>query len=148
MAAPRRGSSSGVAPSAGGTTQCRKWVTAMATPALTPSTVGPELRLEGVPGAAPPDSACLPEVVADVPRGTAGAVVLDHVALQVKKIKANVPLVRADAHDAVHQMRVGARRLRSALTTFRPLLDRDVTDGLRGELRWSARFSAGPATPR
>jgi len=44
--------------------------------------------------------------------------------------------VRADEPDAVHQMRVATRRLRSALATFRPLLDRDVTDPLRDELKW------------
>jgi CHAD domain-containing protein len=33
-------------------------------------------------------------------------------------------------------MRVGARRLRSDLRTFRPLLDREWADGLREELRW------------
>ena len=38
--------------------------------------------------------------------------------------------------EGVHQMRVGARRLRSDLRTFRPLLDRDVTDPVRDELRW------------
>lgn len=38
--------------------------------------------------------------------------------------------------EGVHQMRVGARRLRSDLRTFRPLLDREVTDPVRDELRW------------
>jgi CHAD domain-containing protein len=38
--------------------------------------------------------------------------------------------------EGVHQMRVGARRLRSDLRTFRPLLDRDVTDPVRDQLRW------------
>jgi len=38
--------------------------------------------------------------------------------------------------EGVHQMRVGARRLRSDLRTFRTLLDRDVTDPVRDELRW------------
>lgn len=46
------------------------------------------------------------------------------------------PLVRADVPDAVHTMRVTIRRLRSNLATFRPVLDRTVTDPLRDELRW------------
>jgi CHAD domain-containing protein len=46
------------------------------------------------------------------------------------------PLVRADASDAVHKMRVTVRRLRSALATFRPLFDRDVTEPLRDDLKW------------
>ncbi|HEU4841148.1 MAG TPA: CYTH and CHAD domain-containing protein, partial [Ilumatobacteraceae bacterium] len=44
--------------------------------------------------------------------------------------------VRMDVQDAVHKMRVAARRLRSALATYRRLLDRDVTEPLRGELKW------------
>lgn len=38
--------------------------------------------------------------------------------------------------EGVHQMRVAARRLRSDLRTFRPLVDRDMTDPLRDDLRW------------
>ncbi len=48
------------------------------------------------------------------------------------------PRVRRDERDAVHKMRVGTRRLRSTLKTFRPLYDRDTTDRLRAELRWLA----------
>ena len=35
-------------------------------------------------------------------------------------------------------MRVATRRLRSALATFRPLLDREQTEPLREELKWIA----------
>jgi inorganic triphosphatase YgiF len=45
---------------------------------------------------------------------------------------------RRGADDAVHQMRVAARRLRSALRTFRPVLDGAWADGLREELAWVA----------
>jgi triphosphatase len=38
--------------------------------------------------------------------------------------------------EAVHQLRVGVRRLRSALTTFRPLLDGEALEPLKTELRW------------
>ncbi|HEU0214388.1 MAG TPA: CYTH and CHAD domain-containing protein [Jiangellaceae bacterium] len=41
--------------------------------------------------------------------------------------------------DSVHRMRVAARRLRSGLRVFRPLLDREWADALRGELAWLAR---------
>lgn len=49
------------------------------------------------------------------------------------------PLIRlgGDPED-VHQARVATRRLRSHLRTFRPLLDRTWTDGLREELGWLA----------
>ena len=44
--------------------------------------------------------------------------------------------VRAEQAEAVHRVRIAARRLRSTLTTFRPLLDTSVTDPVRDELRW------------
>ncbi|WP_123307336.1 CHAD domain-containing protein [Cellulomonas sp. PhB143] len=39
---------------------------------------------------------------------------------------------------AVHDMRLACRRLRALLATVRPVLERDVTDPLRGELHWLA----------
>src|SRR5207248_7673785 len=39
---------------------------------------------------------------------------------------------------AVHQMRVGVRRLRTDLRTFQALLDPLWANGLRGELSWLA----------
>ncbi len=44
--------------------------------------------------------------------------------------------VRADDAEAVHRVRIAARRLRSILTTFGPVLDSSVTDPVREELRW------------
>ena len=46
------------------------------------------------------------------------------------------PAVRVDLEDAVHKMRVATRRLRSALATYRRLLDTDVTEPIRAELKW------------
>lgn len=46
------------------------------------------------------------------------------------------PHVRDDLPDAVHQMRVTCRRLRSALRTFRTSVDREATDPVRDELKW------------
>ncbi len=67
---------------------------------------------------------------------TAVGVVLAYLAGEVGHLQANDPLVRIDADDAVHQMRVASRRLRSALATFRPLFDRSITDPIRTELQW------------
>lgn len=50
---------------------------------------------------------------------------------------------RTDAPDGVHKMRVASRRLRSALVTFRPLLQRERTDPLRSELKWIATELGG-----
>jgi inorganic triphosphatase YgiF len=41
--------------------------------------------------------------------------------------------------EGVHQMRVGVRRLRSALRLFRPALPADAVRPLEGELRWLGR---------
>lgn len=73
-----------------------------------------------------------------VPADSAAAVVLDYVRDQADAVRAHEPLVRADAPDAVHQMRVATRRARSALRTFGRVLDRDATRGVRDELRWLA----------
>ncbi len=46
--------------------------------------------------------------------------------------------VRRDLPDGVHQMRVAARRLRSGLKAFGPLVDKKWADDLRKELGWAA----------
>ncbi|HEX9343841.1 MAG TPA: CHAD domain-containing protein, partial [Actinomycetota bacterium] len=43
-----------------------------------------------------------------------------------------------DDPEAVHQARVGIRRLRSTLRTFRSVLDREWSGALRAELAWIA----------
>ena len=69
---------------------------------------------------------------------TGGEVVLAHIREQVEQVQAQDLPVRLDAPDAVHKMRVATRRLRSALTTFKPLFAADVVRPLRDELRWLA----------
>ena len=69
-------------------------------------------------------------------RTTASEVVMTHLAVEVERLVGLDPAARTDESDAVHQMRVATRRLRSALATFRPLFDRSVTDPIRAELRW------------
>jgi CHAD domain-containing protein len=70
--------------------------------------------------------------------GPAAAVVHARLREQVAELKARDPQVRRDVYDGVHKMRVALRRLRSALATFRPLLDEEVTEPLRDEMRWIA----------
>jgi len=65
--------------------------------------------------------------------------VQSRIAGQVDEIRRLDPLVRYDAPDAVHAMRVALRRLSAALATFRPTLERTVTEPMREELRWLAR---------
>jgi CHAD domain-containing protein len=76
-----------------------------------------------------------PEPRAD---GSAGEVLLARLAEQVETLKRRDIDVRLDLHEGVHQLRVTMRRLRSALATFRTLVDRSRTDPLREELKWIA----------
>jgi CHAD domain-containing protein len=71
-------------------------------------------------------------------RSAAGEVVLAHVREQVAQVRAQDLPVRLDAPDSIHKMRVATRRLRSALTTFKPLFDAEVARPLRDELKWLA----------
>ena len=68
--------------------------------------------------------------------GSAGAALQDHLRAQRDRLLAGDPLVRRDEPDAVHQMRVCSRQLRSALATFRPLLAGGEVEALRAELGW------------
>jgi CHAD domain-containing protein len=68
----------------------------------------------------------------------AGDVLLAHIREQTRQMRTQDLPVRLDAADALHKMRVASRRLRSALTTFRPLVAADVARSLGGELKWLA----------
>ena len=73
------------------------------------------------------------------PDPRAGEVLRSAIAAAAVRIVEHDPVVRLDAGvEGVHQMRVGARRLRSDLRTFRPLLDGEWAGPLRDELAWLA----------
>ena len=67
---------------------------------------------------------------------TAADVVLAYVGTQVAAIMAFDPLVRRDTPDAVHQMRVATRRLRSTLKSFGGVLRAEECERLGDELKW------------
>ncbi|MFE7478961.1 CHAD domain-containing protein [Streptomyces sp. NPDC057552] len=69
---------------------------------------------------------------------TAGDHVLAYVRKQIRTIVDLDPAVRRDLPDSVHKMRVATRRLRSAFTTYRAILDRGATDPVGAELKWLA----------
>ncbi|MFF3627977.1 CHAD domain-containing protein [Streptomyces sp. NPDC002164] len=69
---------------------------------------------------------------------TAGDHVLAYLRAQIEDIVALDPAVRRDLPDSVHRMRVATRRCRSALRTYRRILDRGVTDPIGDELKWLA----------
>ncbi|HVI31833.1 CHAD domain-containing protein [Phenylobacterium sp.] len=55
------------------------------------------------------------------------------------QIAANAVVLRESPDpEAVHQLRVAVRRLRSALSTFAPVVRDDTSDSIRAELRWLA----------
>lgn len=70
------------------------------------------------------------------PSSRAGDVILAHLADQAERLKGLDPMVRGNEPDAVHQMRITTRRLRSMLQTYGSLIWRRDTSRLIAELRW------------
>jgi CHAD domain-containing protein len=66
----------------------------------------------------------------------ASAVLLTYLEQHVSELHRQDARVRAEHGESVHKMRVATRRLRSALSTYRPLLAPGSTEALREELRW------------
>ena len=69
-------------------------------------------------------------------KGSAGQLLQTHLAEHIARLHTQDAAVRTGEAEGVHQLRIAARRLRSALVTCRPLLDREATDLVRDELRW------------
>lgn len=69
-------------------------------------------------------------------RPSSGDAVLAYLAIHAAKLKALDAVVRREAPDSVHQMRVAARRLRSTLQAFPEILSEPATRHLRDELKW------------
>lgn len=77
-------------------------------------------------------------VATPTPSGPAGFVLAAWLAEQRDEVmRADAALHAGESH-ALHDLRVAMRRVRTALATFRPLVDRTVTDPLRDELRWAS----------
>jgi CHAD domain-containing protein len=70
------------------------------------------------------------------PSSPAGQVVLAYLRTYADRLKSLDPMVRRDEPDAVHQMRVATRRLRSTLQSFKKIIRRDHTQRLATELKW------------
>ena len=67
---------------------------------------------------------------------SAGEVVLAYLDTQAAKLGLTDLAVRRDKPDAVHQMRVAVRRLRSTLQSFTGIVPEAETEHLRAELKW------------
>jgi inorganic triphosphatase YgiF len=66
-------------------------------------------------------------------RAPAGDVIMAYLATQAARLKALDALLRRNAPDSVHQMRVAARRLRSTLQAYPEILPRPATQHLRDD---------------
>ncbi len=71
-------------------------------------------------------------------KSTAGEVVLAYLYEQRAALQNQDPRVRRNEDDAIHQMRVATRRMRSALQAFGKIVDREATRALTDELKWLA----------
>lgn len=67
---------------------------------------------------------------------TAGEVLLAHLHAQRAELHRQDMRLRAGEESAVHQLRIAARRLRSALAAYRRLLEPGSTDRVRADLKW------------
>lgn len=90
-------------------------------------------KLERILGDQLPEPARPAQLTSSSP---AGQVVLAYLRTHAEKLKALDPMVRRDEPDAVHQMRVATRRLRSTLRSFEGIVASDSTRRLAAELKW------------
>jgi inorganic triphosphatase YgiF len=110
-------------------------VTCLVAAGAQPSSVSKAAEALGPRTQEPPDVPLLP---APGPDGLAVDAIRSVLSVHVRHLLMSDVAVRRDLPDSVHQMRVAARRLRSALATFAPLLDAGTCALLREELRWLA----------
>jgi inorganic triphosphatase YgiF len=96
------------------------------------------VRALGPAATAPPDVPSPKAVGAVGPKEPAGNAVRAHVARNAAAFLDQDMRVRRGLPDSVHQMRVAARRLRSGLKVFKPLVDPEWAGRLRDELSWIA----------
>ena len=90
------------------------------------------VRALGARATAPPDVT----PVFPAPDSSGGDAVRGAIAAGFLRLRANDAPARLGDVEAVHQLRVATRRLRSDLRTFEPVIDPDWAAGLTTELRW------------
>ncbi len=95
-------------------------------------------RTRSVLGPAADGAPEVPEPDLVGPDDPAGEAVHAHLVTHVRRFLLQDARVRQDLPDSVHQMRVAARRLRSGLRVFGPLVETDWSRHLRDELGWAA----------
>ena len=132
----------------GATTEVTAWTEARLEPAAGAPVAAIEQRLAdaGLRPAEPAADRELDRLLRPAPRasragrpGSAGAALVDYLAEHADRLAAEELRVRRNEPDSVHQLRVASRRLRSALQSYRSLLDRARTDPIVEDLREFAR---------
>jgi CHAD domain-containing protein len=103
----------------------------MADAGVLPSEV--QRKIERVLGDRLPSALALPEVGKQLP---AARVLERRLIRQVAELRRRDSQMRRHLDEGVHHARIACRRLRSALATYRPLVDREVTDPVRDEIQW------------
>ena len=76
-------------------------------------------------------------------QGDAAQAVLAHLRVQIAELHRQDARLRADRPGSVHKLRIAARRLRSALKTYGPLLEPEPSSRLGDELRWLGQALSG-----
>lgn len=61
----------------------------------------------------------------------------------LRQLIANVPASVKENAEALHQMRVGLRRLRASISAFSEMLQNDETEHIKSELRWLGQCLGG-----
>ena len=100
-----------------------------------PGTASKAASALGPMSQAPPD---VPPPTWPSPSEPAGDAVRAFMAMHVRRLLMQDMRMRRGLPDAVHQLRVAARRLRSGLQVFGPLVDSGWSETLRAELAWFA----------
>ena len=111
-----------------------------------------EERLVAVGASRSPDASKLARTLADafpetsdrpspkqLSRGTAAQLVLDRLEEQSARLHRQDAALRAGHPSSIHKLRIAVRRLRSTLTTYRPVFAPGSVTGVNQELRWLGR---------
>jgi CHAD domain-containing protein len=93
------------------------------------------VRSLGARATAPPDPP-LPEPV--TPADPAGKILTGYLRMNVRRLLTEDVRFRLGGEDAVHQLRVACRRMRTAMRVFAPLVDEEWAVPLGDELKWLA----------
>ena len=112
-----------------------KLSTALLNAGAVPGTLSKAAAALGPRATAPAD---VPELPMPPRTGIAADAIRSTIAGHVRNLIFADVAVRRELPDAVHQVRVAGRRLRSILRTFDPLLDHDWAVSLEEELAWLA----------